>query len=335
MITSFLTPSIQSRYTHPPELRDEIASLVGEYMLDVPNFRTENKDWLLRKIYEMTEKQFRVVRHLARMRSWDFFMMVAMGPDRIHHGFWKYFDPAHPKYEPGSPHENAIKEYYHYLDREIGELLALLDDQTAVLVVSDHGAQAMEGGICINEWLMKEGYLTLKEQPNDLVPLSKVEIDWERTKAWGAGGYYGRLFLNVQGREPQGVIPAADYERTRDELIAKLEAIADPGGRNIGTWVFKPQDVYREVKNIPPDLIIYFGNLTWRSVGSVGLGTVHTFENDIGPDDANHAQDGLFILCDGTNGGGRRERRNIMSIAPTLLKLLGVPIPDDMAHRIT
>jgi predicted AlkP superfamily phosphohydrolase/phosphomutase len=143
------------------------------------------------------------------------------------------------------------------------------------------------------------------------------------------------LFLNVQGREPQGVIPAADYERTRDELIAKLEAIADPGGRNIGTWVFKPQDVYREVKNIPPDLIIYFGNLTWRSVGSVGLGTVHTFENDIGPDDANHAQDGLFILCDGTNGGGRRERRNIMSIAPTLLKLLGVPIPDDMAHRIT
>ena len=333
MITSFLTPSTRSQYTYPPELRDEIAAVVGEYMLDVPNFRTENKDWLLRQIYEMTEKRFRVVRHLARTHPWDFFMMVAMGPDRIHHGFWKYSDPAHPKYEPGSPFENAIKEYYRYLDREIGELLALLDDETAVLVVSDHGAQAMVGGICINEWLMQEGYLTLKEQPDKLTPLSKTEIDWGRTRAWGAGGYYGRLFLNVQGREPQGVIPAADYEHTRDELVAKLEAITDPEGHNIGTRVFKPQDVYREVNNIPPDLIIYFGNLAWRSVGSVGLGAVHTFENDIGPDDANHAQDGIFILRDGTNGGGRRERRHIMSIAPTILELLGVPVPDDMTRR--
>ncbi|MBU1879310.1 MAG: alkaline phosphatase family protein, partial [Chloroflexi bacterium] len=332
MVTSFLTPSIQSQYTYPPELRDEIASVVGEYMLDVPNFRTDDKDWLLRKIQEMSEKQFRLVRHMLRTRTWDFFMMVGMGPDRIHHGFWQYMDPAHPKYEPGSPYKDAIKEFYLYLDREIGELLSLLGDDVAVLVVSDHGAQAMEGGICINEWLMQEGYLTLKQPPNKVVPLSKVEIDWSRTKSWGAGGYYGRLFLNVQGREPQGVIPAADYEKVRDEIIAKLEAITDPAGRNIGTRAFKPEDVYREVNNIPPDLIVYFGNLAWRSVGSVGLGAVHTFENDTGPDDANHAQNGLFIVCDGHSGPGQREHRHIQSIASTILKLMGVPVPEDMVY---
>jgi len=333
MITCFLTPSIRSQYTYPPELRDEIAAVVGEYMLDVSNFRTEDKDWLLRQIYLMTEKRFRLARHLLRTRPWDFFMLVEMGPDRLYHGFWKYFDPAHPKYQPGSPFEHAVKEYHQYLDREIGELLTLLDDEVAVLVVSDHGAQAMQGGIGINEWLMREGYLALKEQPSNVVPLAKVEIDWSRTKAWGAGGYYGRLFLNVQGREPQGVIPPADYERVRDELVARLEGITDPEGHNIGTRAFKPQDVYREVKNIPPDLIVYFGNLKWRSVGSVGLGAIHTFENDTGPDDANHAQNGLFILRDGSGDGGRWERRHIMSIAGTILELMGVPVPEDMLSR--
>ena len=78
-------------------------------------------------------------------------MMVEMGPDRLHHGFWKYADPEHRKYEPGSPYENAIRDYYKYLDQEIGEILSLTDDDTITMIVSDHGAQAMEGGVWINE----------------------------------------------------------------------------------------------------------------------------------------------------------------------------------------
>ena len=337
LVTSFLTPSTLSEYTYPAEFKAEIARVVGEYMLDVPNFRTDDKDNLLRQVYEMTEKRCKLVKHLLRTRAgeWDFFMWVEMGPDRMHHGFWKYMDPRHPKHEPGNPYEDAIHDYYKYLDTEIGEMLELLPDDAAVLVMSDHGAQPMEGGICINEWLMQEGYLVLKEQPEGIVPLSKCEIDWERTKAWGAGGYYGRLFLNVEGREPQGVIPAQDYEKVRDELIAKLEAITDPQGRNIGTRVFRPEEVYREINNIPPDLIIYFGNLAWRSVGSVGLNGIHTFENDTGPDDANHAQNGLFILTvPGQPGQGRVEKRTWQTIAPMMLELLGLPVPKYMVRGL-
>ena len=90
-------------------------------------------------------------------------MMVEMGTDRIHHGFWKYHDPSHPKYEAGSKYERSIHEYYRYLDEEIGALLTLIDDDTVILVVSDHGAKKMDGGICFNEWLIREGYLTLQE----------------------------------------------------------------------------------------------------------------------------------------------------------------------------
>ena len=116
-----------------------------------------------------------------------------------------------------------------------------------------------------------------------------------QTTAWGSGGYYGRLFLNVRGREPQGLIAPEDYEATRDKLIAELEALGDPDGRPIGTRVLKPESrsVPVQVRGLaPPDLFVYFGNLRWRSVGTVGTGQIHTFENDTGPDDANHAQDG-------------------------------------------
>lgn len=335
LVASFLTPSIESPYTYPRALKLEIERVVGRYMLDVENFRTDDKDRLLREIYEMTEKRFALVRHLMTTRAWDFFMMVEMGVDRIHHGFWKYFDRNHPKYEPGSPFEHAIRDYYILLDTEIGRLRSLMDSETVVLMVSDHGAQAMEGGICFNEWLIQEGYLKLKEKPKGLTAFRNELVDWSRTIAWGAGGYYGRLFVNVKGREPEGFVDPDDYERVRDELAEKLEAMTDPQGRPLGTKVFKPQQIYPEVRGIPPDLLILFGNLTWRSVGSVGMGAIHTFENDTGPDDANHAMHGIFVMTDpGSNQRGRRERLHLLDVAPTILDRMGMPIPPDMEGKV-
>jgi len=335
MITSFLTPSTKSQYTYPDALKGEIEELVGEFMLDVPNFRTEDKDRLLADIYKMMEQRFEVVRHLVATQPWDFFMFVEMGVDRIHHGFWKYFDPAHPKYEPGNRYEDAIKNYYRKVDEEIGRLLQMLDDDTVVLVVSDHGGKPMVGGICVNEWLIQNGYLTLKETPTSMIPLEKAEIDWSQTKAWGAGGYYSRIFLNVQGREPEGIIPPAEYEKVRDELREAIAGITDEEGENIGSVAYKPQEVYRTVRNIPPDLIAYFGNLSWRAVGSVGLNRIHVYENDTGPDDANHAQHGIFILYDpqASLGGRELEGLEILDVAPTVLGLMGQPVPPDMGGK--
>ena len=335
MISSFLTPSTQSQFTHPPELKDELAGLLDEeYMFDVPQFRTENKDHLLEQIYKLADQHHEVVKHLMTTKPWDFFMHVDMGVDRIHHGFWKFFDERHPRYEAGNRYESAIRDYYIHLDDQIGERLALLDDETAVLVVSDHGGQPMMGGICFNEWLKQEGYLKLEYQPEGIVPLEKCEVDWEKTLAWGSGGYYARLFLNVKGREPDGVIDPADYEKVRDELAERIAGIADPDGNPIGSVAHKPEEIYREVNNIAPDLIVYFGNLKWRSVGSLGLNRIHSFENDTGPDDANHAQEGLYIYYDPQRSGqGRGQTRHLMDIAPTILEKMGVPVPTDMQGR--
>ncbi len=335
MISSFLTPSTLSRYTYPENLKDEIAGLLDdEYMLDVHQFRTENKDHLLEQIYKMADQHHKLILHLMTAKPWDFFMHVDMGVDRMHHAFWKFFDECHPLYEAGNRYQDAIRDYYVHIDRQIGERLALLDDDTAVLVVSDHGGQPMMGGICFNEWLKQEGYLSLEYQPEGVVPLEKCEVDWDRTLAWGSGGYYARLFLNVKGREPNGVVEPEDYERVRDELARRIEAIADPDGNCIGSVAHKPEVIYREVNNIAPDLIVYFGDLRWRSVGSLGLDRIHTFENDTGPDDANHAQNGLYIYYDPKRqGAGLGARQHLMDVAPTILDLIGVPVPAEMRGR--
>jgi predicted AlkP superfamily phosphohydrolase/phosphomutase len=327
IVTDFLTPSTQSAYTCPPELKAEVEQVSGGYVFDVENFRTDNKAALLQRIYEKTRKHFAVAKHLLRTKPWDFFMMVEMGVDRIHHGFWSYMDSTHRKYEPGNPFENAIRDYYHYIDKKVGEVLELLPDDTAVLVVSDHGAKKLEGGICFNEWLIQEGYLVLKSYPHKLTPIDKVEIDWSKTKAWGDGGYYGRLFLNVKGREAEGIIEAGDYEKVRTELIEKIETIENPEGKNIGSRAHRPEQLYRELKGVPPDLMVYFGDLHWRSVGTVGYRSIYTFDNDTGPDEANHDWNGIYISSDSfSSGKGNQESFSLLDTAAGILLKFGLSV---------
>jgi predicted AlkP superfamily phosphohydrolase/phosphomutase len=192
----------------------------------------------------------------------------------------------------------------------------------------------MMGGICFNEWLKQEGYLVLEYEPDYVVPLEKCEVDWSRTVAWGSGGYYARLFLNVRGREPEGVVAPADFDAVRDELAQRIAEITDPAGNKLGSVAYKPDEIYREVNNIAPDLIVYFGNLSWRSVGSLGMNRIYTLENDTGPDDANHAQEGLYIFYDPHAASqGRGVIQHLMDVAPTILELLEVPVPHDMEGR--
>jgi predicted AlkP superfamily phosphohydrolase/phosphomutase len=338
MVSCFLTPSTKSQYTYPRELKAEVERVASGYVLDVEDFRTPDTHGLLERIHEKTRKHFAVARHLLRTKPWDFFMMVEMGMDRIQHAFWKFTDPSHPKYEAGNPFEDAIHAYYRLCDREIGELLDACPADTAVVVCSDHGAKTMEGGFFFNEWLGRNGYLAFRTPPAPGTPIAEAPIDWGRTRAWGDGGYYGRLFLNVQGREPEGIIAAADYERVRDELIAAIAAIEGPAGGRLGCRAYRPQELYRTVTGYAPDLIVYFGDLRWRSLGTVGGGALYSTENDTGPDGANHDWHGIFIMARPgavrSGPSGPRPGLRIYDVAPTVLDLFGLPVPREMIGSV-
>jgi predicted AlkP superfamily phosphohydrolase/phosphomutase len=339
LVSCFLAPPDAPTFTHPPALAADLRAWVGEYMADVRDFRTDRKDWLIEQLNTMTERRFEVARRLLDREDWDFFIMVEIGVDRIHHAFWKDMDSTHPKHDPATLYGDAIRDYYRRVDAEIATLLPRFDANTHVWVVSDHGAKRMDGGICLNEWLWRNGYLVLNTPPaRKNLRIEDADIDWTRTRAWGDGGYYGRVFLNVRGREPQGIVPPQDVEALRDELAAKLCALGDEHGQPIGTRCFKAEDIYTVARSVPPDLLVYFGDLRWRSIGTLGWDAIHVFENDTGPDDANHAQHGLYIYAPPTGHthnlplGQRHDGAHLLQIAPTVLEQFGLSPTAQMRH---
>ena len=334
-IGCFLTPDpARTEFTHPAHVKQTVRDLVGDYPVDVTGFRTDDKGWLRDQIYDMTRKHFQVIRHLMTTMDWDYFQVVEIGLDRVQHGFWKYHDRLHRQYVPGNPFEEVIRDYYAYLDDEIGETLQLVDERDTVLVVSDHGAQRLDGGFCVNEWLIREGLLTVRDRPSSPAPLKPANVDWSRTRVWSEGGYYARVFVNLEGREPCGIVAPRDYEALLDDLTARLEALPDDRGKPMGTRVFRPRAIYRQLNRIPPDLIAHFGELYWRSVGGVGYDGLYVQENDTGPDDCNHAQFGAFVLCaPNLAARGEIDGMHLLDVAPTLLDLAGRSVPATMQGR--
>jgi predicted AlkP superfamily phosphohydrolase/phosphomutase len=325
-VSCFLTPSADSPFTFPEELKDEVIQAAGgKYIFDV-TFRTENRDDVKKQLFEMTEKRFDVAEYLAKNKPWDLFMVHEIGFDRLHHAFWKFFDPTHPKYVKASQYEKIDEEYYQLVDRRIGRLLQIFGEDCTTFIVSDHGSKAMHGAFCINQWLEQQGYLAFKTRPTTPTDLEKVEIDWSRTKAWGWGGYYARIFLNIKGREKEGIIEASEFDKEKKILTEKILGIADDGGRRMENSVFEPEKLYGVARGDSPDLMVYFDDLRWRSAGSVGHPSLYLFENDTGPDDSVHSMDGIFLMHNPRRNLGARELKgaDVKDMASTLLTVLGI-----------
>ncbi|RLG86883.1 MAG: nucleotide pyrophosphatase, partial [Thermoprotei archaeon] len=128
--------------------------------------------------------------------------------------------------------------------------------------------------------------------------LSREIIDWQHTIAWAWGGYYSRVFINLKGREPQGIIEPKYYEETIKQLKRDIERIRGPNGELWDNKVYTPYELYPEVHGDPPDLMVYLDNLSWRPAGTVGWGTKYLPENDRGPDDAVHDWIGVLTVFD-------------------------------------
>lgn len=339
LISDFLTPSTEKTFTYPAMLKPEILRLALDYPFDVREFRKTDRAVLLEKLIDLTETQYRVFETLLREKAWDFAIHVNIGLDRMHHAFWRYHDPAHRLHEADSSFRHAIHDYYVRLDQWAARLIEAAGDDCAILVVSDHGVKRMDGGICLNEWLWRNGWLHFTTPPPEGT-ITRFEdvlhtVEWSRTRAWGSGGYYGRVFLNVRGREPEGIIAPEDVSRVRAELSAQIASIPDHEGKPLATTVYYPDNIYQAVNGVAPDLIVYFGDLHWRAIGSLGYGRHWTFENDTGADDANHAQAGMYILYDpAARGRGRISGAQLMDIAPTVLDKLRVPIPNSIQGKI-
>ena len=329
LVSCFITPDASVDYTYPKELKGEIERLVGEYIFDVP-FRKEAKDEVKEGLWEMTEKRFEVIRYLLSEKEWDYFHFVEIGLDRVHHAFWRYFDPNHHLYPgKGNKYENVIPDYWKLLDKEIGKTLKLIDlDETAVMIVSDHGIKGMHGNFAVNQWLAEEGLLKVRNpellHDGKIKRFEQVKVDWRETTAWGWGGYYSRVFLNVKGRELFGKVPKSRFDEVREEVAEQIKSIRGPNGEKWDNRVYFPEDIYPVTRGSKPDIMVYFDNLNWRAAGTVGHPSNYLPENDTGPDDANHSETGVFSLYLPGFDEAKQTQVTIYDVAPTVLTLFGL-----------
>jgi predicted AlkP superfamily phosphohydrolase/phosphomutase len=321
LVSCFLTPDDAEQVTYPAMLRGELEARFGRYVPDVP-IHGRSRDELLSALLRMTSQHFAIARHVWSSREPDFLMMVEIGPDRLHHAFFGGDEPES---------ERACAAYYAALDRELSSLVSLADEDTSVLIASDHGARPLRSVFRINEWLLQQDYLALREGyvPPSATALSPEMIDFSRTTAWAEGGYYARVMLNVSGREPHGIVAPERYEAERARLRQGLEAVAGPSSPPWQNRVETPETLYREVRGFPPDLLAIFDDLSVRPVATVGTGALYAERDDLRSDRANHDFQGIFVLSGaGVSARGRLAPCQIHDVGATVLALFGVPKPD-------
>ena len=308
--------------TFPADLAAELEARFGPHEPDVAEYRTEDRDGLLDGLYRTARQHFAVARAMWSERNPELLMMVEMATDRLHHAFWEHLDPTHPEHDPAHRHVRDVRDFYAFIDAQLGALIDGTDEDTTVLVVSDHGARTMRGGFRINEWLRERGWLALREQRSAPVVLEPRMVDWSSTRAWAAGGYYARVFLNVQGREPRGIVPEARVASEVSALIEELSSIETPRARTV-----QPREIYRAVNGRAPELMVTFDDLAVRALGTVGGPLLET-KNDSGPDGCNHDWSGIFVgTGPGLSGRGALDGLSIHDVGPTVLGALAIGTP--------
>lgn len=255
------------------------------------------------------------------------------GTDRIQHMFWRYLDPEHPAHagQAQPQHRNAIEELYARMDGLVGRTMAKCqDDGTILLVISDHGFNPFRRGIDLNVWLEQNGYLTLKPGGRGRKYLGGV--DWSRTKAYGLG--LAGIWLNIQGREAQGVVPAEEADALRDELCKKLTGLRDDENGQVGiNRALNAHQIYRgPYRKEGPDLIIGYNRgyrVSWEA--AIGQPTDRVFHDNTKAWSGDHCVDPRLIpgvlFCNRKIGN---DDPRLMDLGPTVLDLFGVPVPGHM-----
>ncbi len=298
MVTDFTTPGPEKPYTFPPWLRRELEEVTGPTIFDIV-YRSRDKDRVANDLFRMLDNHFRQVSYLATRKAWDVFLYVEIGVDRAHHAFWRYFDPMHPRHEKHEKYSRVIPEVYRRIDEWFEKLHRELPRDTIIVVASDHGIKAMQGAFAINEWLVEQGFLKLRARPEKPgTDLQEDMIDWEHTIAWAWGGYYSRVFVNLQGREKRGIVKPEHYEDVIRDLKKAVASIRGPHGEEWRNLAYRPNELYPVVKGDAPDLMVYLDDLNWRPAGTLGWETLYLPENDRGPDDAVHDWYGVFAVYD-------------------------------------
>ncbi|MFQ5615699.1 MAG: alkaline phosphatase family protein [Anaerolineales bacterium] len=370
MITGFGTPRTpETVFTFPGDLAGQVpVSLKAEIRVALPENRFDRSlAWA-----EIMEGRRRLLRHLIKEQDWDFFFVVFSITDNLAHVFWAFLEPMHPNYHhpEGARFRNALLEAYEQCDALLGDLMEWAGPDTTTFVMSDHGfgsvyprqflfSQLVEGGylayksppvaasiVRIAQKLALRTYATvpfLREWVKGLRPHNQKAmkttlrrtgflpdasaIDYRKSHVLPSN--FGlQLWVNDQERFANGLVTATERERLVDSLREYLLAIKDPATQQpVISKVYLGAEVYRGAAAPKgPDLIIEYTNFYSPTQPLAGAQNARL--------DGSHTIEGVFLAHGPNIVPAPVENASLMDIAPTILYLLGNPVPPDMDGRV-
>lgn len=361
MVTGMLTPRTGSEFTFPASLRHDLLAAIPDYVIE-PG-RHPDKEIRAKEFTHANEMHERATHFLLHRGDWDFLMVVFSMLDRAQHHFWADMDPTHPRHDPRTRPEfrSFIKETYEWLDGAIGRLIETLPSESRALIVSDHGfcAELME--VRVNEALAAAGLLAfragrraraavrslkgkverrLASGPAGNVLERKVhygeafldEIDWTRTRAYFAQDK--GVWVNLKGREPEGIVGASDFDRVAEEVREGLAAVKSEDGVRVFHSVMRRDEAFNgRYSDRLPDVVMIPSREEYVYNERPGYGEV------IVPADSTtgtHSRKGIFIAWGrGISGGSRPlQDLDLRDVGPTALYSLGCALPEDLDGRL-
>jgi predicted AlkP superfamily phosphohydrolase/phosphomutase len=377
MISGMDTPNQSGDFMIPDTLAQELENAIGGYKLENIKFRSmgENPEKQVNALFSILENRYQTARYVLDNYPIDFMFMVFDTTDRAQHNFWKYNDHGTIKTGPSEKCRGLIQESYDRVDRKIGDLVEKLGPEDMVIIASDHGFTSIRSGVRLNLWLSRNSYLTFRRKmPLHRRAVKKINsvartrvknilseglikkirgggsrkeqinvlpsVDMKKTKAFCISSY--GIYLNLKGREPDGIVePGDEYEKLREKIMSDLLQLRDPStGEQVIDEVLKKEDVvHGQYTDSAPDIYI-----TWRSgyffmgerqqtlfnIKSTGddIFTAHNWSGQ-------HARNGIFIIKGPhIKKNHQIENANIADIAPTIMYLMGLDIPEQMDGKV-
>jgi predicted AlkP superfamily phosphohydrolase/phosphomutase len=243
VISDFLATSL-NKAVYPTTILPMLESI--GYRIDTdPAVARQSLDAFVDDFTVTAERRAEAVMRLMDSEQWDMFMVVFMETDRLHHFMWRYMAEDDPTYRP------RFLECYRQIDALAGKIVARLDDEVQLIVLSDHGFTTLYEEIYLNHWLESEGYLRF----NSAGEKSMETISRDST-AYSLDP--GRIYLNLAGREPEGSVAPDEAPQVLDQLAAQLAALAHPEtGAPIVQHVYRADEIYHgPERERAPDLLV-------------------------------------------------------------------------------
>ncbi len=247
MVSGMMTPGEDTPYTHPPELKNWLKEVAGDYEADPYTSVDRTSAFLKRVLYWVERREVAHLR-LLESRPFDFFINVVQALDPIQHHFWRVLDESHPNHDDNEAGRlrPLLLRCYQAVDKVVGHRLGMLDGRTTLFVVSDHGFGPVYRRFNVNRFLLEHGFLALEGDAMPHPLRSQVvegirtvgrmldvlnlrgrlldnrqrealrrrldksaapAVDWLRTRVYYTGLTGQALYVNLVGREATGIVP--------------------------------------------------------------------------------------------------------------------------------